>query len=127
MYFVRITFNVVDCTCQMRPAYTYNSMFVIRYFCNSKTCYLRSLFWTAICLVRLLYEVLTFIKFLRFHVYFTPFFVRPPAFYGQFSLKILVAVQSRFYCNSDGLAFSTDPCFQNHHSVQKKIYNCNNE
>ena len=44
-------------------------------------------------LVRPLYKVEILCNFLDL-------MFRPPAFYDQFSLKILVAVQSRFYCIS---------------------------
>ena len=33
-------------------------------------------------------------------MFILPLFSRPPAFYGQFSLKISVAIQSMFYCTS---------------------------
>ena len=36
----------------------------------------------------------------RFDVYYYSSFVRPPVFYGQFSLKTLVAAQSRLNCTA---------------------------
>ena len=62
--------------------------FIFRY---SKICHLRSLFWTATCLVRPLYEVNLLCNSIGL-MFIRPSFVRPPAFYGQVSLKILVAV-----------------------------------
>ena len=57
---------------------------------------LRLLFWTATCLVRPHYEVNILCNSADFTLFY-PCFVRSPAFCGQFSVNILVAVQSRLY------------------------------
>ena len=48
---------------------------------HSKTCYLRSLFWTATCLLQPLFEAYLLCNSLDFAFIFSSF-VRSPAFYG---------------------------------------------
>ena len=97
-------------------------------FKYSKTCHLCSLFLMVTCLVRPLYEVLSFIKFLTISCFLYLSFARSPAFYGQFLLKILVDVQSRFYCAvsssivASTLSLSRPLFFKNHDKLEIEIF-----
>ena len=63
----------------------------------SKTCHLRSLFLTGTCIVRPLYEINILCNFADV-MFILPLFRTVTCLSRPISLKVLMAVQSRFYC-----------------------------
>ena len=71
----------------------------------SKT-YLQSLFWTATCLMWPLHEIVLYVTPKILCLFYSSF-VRSPAFYGQFLLTKIMALQNRYYCTVETAIYHT--------------------